>query len=57
MRVERDVALAEAPERPVAARGDLVDVYKVNAGLFVVAAIALLPGALRGLRREAAPPE
>jgi len=46
----------------VAARFDLLDVYPMNAGIFAMAALCLLPGALRdagdgeGLRREEAPP-
>ena len=45
-------AVSPSVAAAVAARGDLVDVYKVNAGLFVIAALALLPGALRGNARK-----
>ena len=41
-------AVSPSVAAAVAARGDLIDVYKVNAVLFVIAALALLPGALRG---------
>ena len=41
-------AVSPSVAAAVAARGDLLDVYPMNAGLFAVAALALLPGALRG---------
>jgi MFS family permease len=41
-------ALSPSVAAAVAARGDLVDVYAMNAALFAIAALALLPGALRG---------